>query len=125
MRPSLGNTSVPRRMPSPLLVEAKRLLLGPSVGLSAIFHRWARRHHHRFSSCSGGQCAQHPVPGLCHAGSDVHPLHPLARSGAPNASVLRLSDHVLVDVVAPLPLTWHQMDNVVLSWLIGTLTVEL
>jgi hypothetical protein len=35
-----------------------------------------------------------------------------------------LADHVLVDTVALLSPAWHQMDNVVLSCLIDTLTVE-
>jgi hypothetical protein len=36
-----------------------------------------------------------------------------------------LADHVLDDIVAPLPPSWYQMDNVVLSWLHDTITVEL
>jgi hypothetical protein len=36
-----------------------------------------------------------------------------------------LADHVLDDVVAPLSPSWYQMDIVVLSWLIDTITVEL
>lgn len=36
-----------------------------------------------------------------------------------------LVDHVLDNVVAPMAPSWIQMDNVVLSWFIGTLTVEL
>jgi hypothetical protein len=36
-----------------------------------------------------------------------------------------LADHVLDDVVAPLPPSRYQMDNMVLSWLHDTITVEL
>ena len=35
------------------------------------------------------------------------------------------ANHVLDDVAAPLAPSWLQMDNVVLSWIISTLTVEL
>jgi hypothetical protein len=36
-----------------------------------------------------------------------------------------LADHVLDDIVAPPSLAWSLMDTVVLSWLHGTITVEL
>jgi hypothetical protein len=36
-----------------------------------------------------------------------------------------LTDHVLGDLVAPRSLSWCLMDSVVLSWLHGTITIEL
>ena len=36
-----------------------------------------------------------------------------------------LTDHILDDLVAPLSPSWVQIDSVVLSWLNGTITVEL
>jgi hypothetical protein len=36
-----------------------------------------------------------------------------------------VDDHVLVDAASLLPLSWHRMGNVVLSWILDMLTVEL
>ena len=39
--------------------------------------------------------------------------------------LLTLQRFALDDTIAPLSPSWYQMDSVVLSWLIGTLIVEL
>ena len=36
-----------------------------------------------------------------------------------------LTDHVLAELVVPLSPSWVQMDNMVISWLHGTITVAL
>jgi hypothetical protein len=58
--------------------------------------------------------------------STRHP--PTTRAGATRCYSLQryaLGDHVRVDAASKLPPSWHQMDIVILSWILGTLTVEL
>jgi hypothetical protein len=58
----------------------------------------------------------------------LDPTSPHYTPGVIRCSSLRwftLTDHVLDDFIAPLSPSWHQMDSVVLSWLTGTLTIEL
>jgi hypothetical protein len=71
------------------------------------------------------RCSQHLVPRVGGVGSGIPSLYPWRDQVLLTLRWFTLTDHVLDDFIASLSPSWHQMDSVVLSWLTGTLTIEL